>query len=161
MAFKLKPTTASMNNLNPRPQASGDERELAVDIDLEFLGDKTLLDGLLFKAVPFIKALWTTRGNVADMAIGKVALRNEFDGAQVKVSTVGEEGVTLNQCHLKKFSFMALDADQVKLHFQVQCLPTDEAYLFLGHALRRPEVTIEVGGRQRIIGGASQQKLDV
>lgn len=161
MAFKLKPTTASLTNLNPRPQAAGDERELAVDIDLEFLTEKVILSGLLVKPLPMISALWTGRGNVSDVAIGKVSLRNEFDGAQVKISTIGDEGVALNNCHLKKFSFIALDANQCKLHFQVQCLPDDKAYLFLGHALRKPEVTIEVGGRQRIIGGTSQQKMDV
>lgn len=161
MAFKLKPTTASLTNLNPRPQAAGDERELAVDIDLEFLGDKDLLQGLLFKADQMIKVMWTSRGNVADMAVGKITLRNELDGAQVKLNTIGEDPITLNQCTLKKFSFTALDADQVKIHLQVQCLPNDEAYLYLGHALRRPEVTIEVGGRQRVTGTTSQQKLDV
>ena len=161
MAFKLKPTNVQLTNLNPRPQAAGadEERELAIDIDVEFMAEKTILAGLLVKPLPVISALWTGRGNVADVAIGKVTLRNQFDGAHVKIGYRDQE-VALAQCHLKKFSFVALDDNKCQIHFQVQCIPTDEQYLLVGRALKYTEVTLEVGGRQRVTG-AAQQKLDV
>lgn len=161
MAFKLKPSIVKLTNLNPRPQAGSDseERDLAIDIDVEFLAEKTILDGLLVKPLPMIAALWTSRGNVSEITVGKVALRNQFDGAHVKISYHDRE-VALSQCHLGKFSFTALDAHKCKLHFQIQCIPDDEQYLSVGRALKYTEVTLEVGGRQRVTGPA-QEKLDV
>ena len=160
--FSLPQTEAVITNVNNRIEKHGkEEKQVGFDIDIQATVPIDVLNDLAVGCFVHYKDLfYDEEGNVKQTGILKLSYDRKYEEHRFKLAmdNVSQDFQIFPEVTVKKFSAQ-LDANHmVKLHFQVQCHPTDEALLFLRQAQIKDSVlvTIEEPSQQDLTDAESE-----
>lgn len=137
MPITLSSVVAQLDNLNPRKEFHGEEKKLAIDLQISFNCPNTFLEQLdvgllsfLYKPLSADMDLITPAGTLAELRypmIGKISHGYEGEGYKVGI----EYGVTGNDFLLcdagvNKFRVEFKEGGSIKVSFRIQAHPSPE-----------------------------------
>jgi len=146
--FTLNKTAAVITNVNNRIEKHGpDERKVGFDIDISAMVPIDVLNDLGVDCHTDYKALfYDDKGALKQTGITSLVFDRKYEEHRFKLSmdTASEQTEIFPDVTVKKFSAAPDANNMVKLKFQIQCHPTDEALLFLTQAQIKDSVLVEI-----------------
>lgn len=146
--INLEKSNAAITSVNQRAEKHGDEKKIAVDIDIrteidvEFLNQLAIGDDIC----EYGSLLYDEKGNVKTLGIKSITLDREYKDhtAIITLEDLQDSSVTLIEVKVKKFSAVPVYGKRVMLGLQIQCMPDDEQLVFLAHAMTKSSVIVEI-----------------
>lgn len=145
----LNNRVGTITNLNQRVEKHGpEEKEVGTDIDIEMMFPVDDLNMLAVDCdfIDYAEMFYDNDGALNRSGIQKLVFDRTYEEhiLDLKFDNVSQQGVTIEEVTLKKFSATLDAGKQVKLHFQAQCHADDEAISFLRKALVKDQIIVEV-----------------
>ena len=146
--FSLNKTAAVITNVNNRIEKHGpDEKQVGFDIDITATVPIDVLNDLGVDCHTDYKALfYNDKGELKQSGLVSLVFDRKYEEHRFKLSmdNVSEDSEIFPEVTVKKFTAAPEVNNTVKLKFQVQCHPTDEALLFLTQAQIKDSVLVEI-----------------
>lgn len=146
--FSLAQTSAVITNVNNRLEKHGpDEKQVGFDIDIVASVPIDVLNDLAYGShIDYGNFLYDEKGMPKQSGIINLVFDRKYEEHRFKLAmdNVSNECQVFPEATIKKFSAQPDANKMVKLKFQVQCHPTDDALLFLRQAQIKDSVLVEI-----------------
>jgi hypothetical protein len=146
--FSLQKTVAVITNVNQRLEKKGpDGKDVGFDIDIDAVVPIDVLNDLAVDChIDYKGIFYNDEGNLKQSGVDKLVFDRVYEEHRFKLSmdNISEDCEIFPEVTIKKFSAVPDAEKMVKLHFQVQCHPSDDALLFLRQAQIKDSVLVEI-----------------
>mgnify|MGYP000041016495 CR=1 FL=1 len=160
--FSLPQTSAVITNVNNRIEKHGpDEKQVGFDIDIVAEVPIDVLNDMAHAChIDYGNLLYDEKGVLKMSGITNLIFDRKYEEHRfvLAMDTISKDCQIFPEVTVKKFSAQPDANKMVKLKFQVQCHPTDEALLFLRQAQTKDSmlVTIEEPSQQDLLDDESE-----
>lgn len=146
--INIEKTSGAIKSINQRAEKHGDEKKIAIDVDILTEVPANYLQQLSIgdDSIDYEKLFFDDNKNIKTLGMKSISFDREFKDhtAVVGLDDLQENTVTLIDIKVKKFSASFVYGNRIALSFQFQAMPDDEQLVFLAHAMTRKNITIEI-----------------
>jgi len=138
MELSIKHLAAVLKNVNNRKESHGDERILAIDLDIEADVPREMIDQFSVDKVKLSTAFWDKDGKPKYPQLGMQAINVVYENHRIQITEQGMEskglfadGFVYSGCKVKKIKFDAKHNGIATLRLQAQMTPQSGEVPFL------------------------------